>query len=557
MKKAWWKEAVVYQIYPRSFMDSNGDGIGDIPGIISKLDYLKDLGVDVVWLSPVYKSPNKDNGYDISDYCGIMDEFGTFADWEELVRQMHARGLKLVMDLVVNHSSDQHKWFVEARKSKDNPYRDYYIWRDPKPDGSLPNNWTSHFSGPAWTFDETTGQYYLHLFCKEQPDLNWENAAMRHDIYDMLRFWLDRGVDGFRMDVLQGYAKAPGLPDGAPVPGGPIGQEYFANQPRIHDYVQEMTREVFSKYDIMTVGETGGVKLEDARLYTGEDRGEVNMVFQFEHVDLGDEHSPKWFSPERVDIPALKKILSKWQTGLDGCGWNSLYFSNHDQPRQVSRFGDDGRYRVESAKMLATLLHTQQGTPYIYQGEELGMTNMAFPDISCYQDVQILNAWQEFVVEGGADPARMMRGIHLRGRDNARTPMQWSDQANAGFTSGKPWLGVNPNYKTINAEAEAKDPDSVLSYYKLLIAKRKKTPVVVYGSFREYEPENPYLYLYEREYEGQRLFVVLNMTGEERPLTLPEGVSAAGAECYIANYPDPALDRYTLRPYEAMAYLLQ
>ena len=557
MKKAWWKEAVVYQIYPRSFMDSNGDGIGDIPGIISKLDYLKDLGVDVVWLSPVYKSPNKDNGYDISDYCGIMDEFGTFADWEELVRQMHARGLKLVMDLVVNHSSDQHKWFVEARKSKDNPYRDYYIWRDPKPDGSLPNNWTSHFSGPAWTFDEATGQYYLHLFCKEQPDLNWENAAMRHDIYDMLRFWLDRGVDGFRMDVLQAYAKAPGLPDGAPVPGGPIGQEYFANQPRIHDYVQEMTREVFSKYDIMTVGETGGVKLEDARLYTGEDRGEVNMVFHFEHVDLGDEHSPQWFSPERVDIPALKKILSKWQTGLDGCGWNSLYFSNHDQPRQVSRFGDDGRYRVESAKMLATLLHTQQGTPYVYQGEELGMTNMAFPDISCYQDVQILNAWQEFVVEGGADPARMMRGIHLRGRDNARTPMQWSDQENAGFTSGKPWLGVNPNYKTINAEAEAKDPDSVLNYYKLLIAKRKKTPVVVYGSFREYEPENPYLYLYEREYEGQRLFVVLNMTGEEHPLTLPEGVSAAGAECYIANYPDPALDRLMLRPYEAMAYLLQ
>jgi oligo-1,6-glucosidase len=401
MKRQWWKEAVVYQIYPRSFKDSNGDGIGDINGIISKLDYLKELGVDVIWLSPVYKSPNDDNGYDISDYRDIMDEFGTMDDWERLLEEMHNRGLKLIMDLVVNHSSDEHAWFVESRKSKDNPYRDYYIWR-PGQDGKEPNNWESNFSGSAWQYDEATGEYYLHLFSKKQPDLNWENPKLRQEIYDMMKFWLDKGIDGFRMDVINFISKEEGLPD-APNPEGKkyvSGGRYFMNGPKIHDYLQKMNREVLSKYDVMTVGEMPGVTVEEAKLYTSENRKEVNMVFQFEHVDLDSGPGGKW-DLKPLQLKNLKENITKWQKGLEKEGWNSLYLNNHDQPRMVSRFGNDRKYRVESAKMLATFLHMLKGTPYIYQGEEIGMTNVQFESIDDYKDIETLNMYREKVIENG------------------------------------------------------------------------------------------------------------------------------------------------------------
>ncbi len=550
MERKWWKEAVVYQIYPRSFKDSNGDGIGDLRGVIEKLDYLKELGVDVVWMSPFYKSPNDDNGYDISDYRDIMDEFGTLDDFREMLDGMHKRGIKLVIDLVTNHSSDEHKWFQESRKSKDNPYRDYYYWRDGK-DGKEPNNWISCFSGPAWEYDETTGQYYLHLFSKKQPDLNWENPKVRNEVYDMMKYWLDMGCDGFRMDVVSYYSKVPGLPD-SKTRGS---QENFLDGPRMHEFLQEMNREVLSKYDIMTVGETPDVSVEQACRYAGNDGKELNMVFQFEQ-NLLDYDTGK-FTHRAVPLTELKACFSKWQTALEGKAWNSLYWTNHDQPRTVSRRGNDTIYRVESQKMLYTMLMTMQGTPYIYQGEEIGMTNTVFDSIDEYDDVEIKNYWKETVIDGGADPVKTLENIQYHARDNARTPIQWDDSENAGFTTGKPWLKINPNYKEINVKSALADENSIFRYMQKLIRFRKENLIAVYGDFKEYEPENESLYIYERNLDGQKLFVILNFTDKEIPFTLPEGFVAANAKQVLSNYnkEEPLTDKIML-PYEAAVWMI-
>lgn len=556
--KTWWKESVVYQIYPRSFKDTNGDGIGDLKGITEKLDYLKDLGVDVIWLSPVYESPNDDNGYDISNYCEIMDEFGTMADWEELLSQMHKRGMKLMMDLVVNHSSDEHKWFQESRKSKDNPYRDYYIWR-PAKDGKEPNNWESFFSGSAWQYDEQTGEYYLHLFSKKQPDLNWENPKVREEVYDLMTFWLEKGIDGFRMDVINLISKVPGLPDGEPQEGKTYasGAPYYMNGPRIHEFLQEMNQQVLSKYDIMTVGEMPGVDTEEAQKYTGADRNELNMVFQFEHMDLDSGPTGKW-DLRPLNLLDLKQTFTKWQKGLEGSGWNSLYLNNHDQPRMVSRFGDDGEYWLESAKMLGTFLHMLQGTPYIYQGEELGMTNVQFDSIEDYKDIETLNMYKE-KVDAGVAPEQIMQSIYAKGRDNARTPMQWDESENAGFTTGTPWISVNPNYREINAAKQVDDPNSIFHYYKKLIELRKQHEIIVYGDYDLLLPEHPTIYAYTRILADGKLLVILNFSSEHTLFELPEECSYKTQELLIGNYDvdqKESIEKIELKPYEARVYRL-
>ncbi|MCM3575067.1 alpha-glucosidase [Mesobacillus subterraneus] len=559
MKKHWWKESVIYQIYPRSFMDSNGDGIGDIPGIISKLNYLKDLGVDVIWLSPVYKSPNDDNGYDISDYREIMDDFGTMADWELLLKEMHDRGMKLIMDLVVNHSSDEHQWFVESRKSKDNPYRDYYIWR-PGKDGKEPNNWQSTFSGSAWQYDENTDEYYLHIFSKKQPDLNWENPKLRQEVYDMMKFWLDKGIDGFRMDVINFISKVDGLPD-APNPHGKkyvSGSRHFMNGPKIHDYLQEMHGEALADYNVMTVGEMPGVNVEQAKLYTDESRNEVNMVFQFEHVDLDSGPGGKW-DLKPLKLTDLKNNFTKWQTGLEEIGWNSLYLNNHDQPRMVSRFGNDQQYRIESAKMLATFLHMLKGTPYIYQGEEIGMTNVRFDSIDDYKDIETLNMYNEKVNQNGEDPAKVMESIYVKGRDNARTPFQWDNSEHGGFTAGTPWIQVNPNYTEINARQAVNDENSIYHYYRQLIQLRKEHPIIVHGRYDILVPEDESIYVYTRTLEFQKLLVLLNFTDKEQGFAVPDELQGKKNEILISNY--DAGEGYgsdvSLRPYEAIVYLIE
>ncbi|PTY82981.1 alpha-glucosidase, partial [Heyndrickxia sporothermodurans] len=498
MEKSWWKESVVYQIYPRSFNDSNGDGIGDLKGITNKLDYLKELGIDVIWLSPVYQSPNDDNGYDISDYRAIMDEFGTMADFDELLSEMHQRGMKLMMDLVVNHTSDEHEWFKQARSSKDNPYRDYYYWR-PGKNGQEPNNWESVFSGSAWEYDEKTEEYYLHLFSKKQPDLNWENRKVREEVYETMKFWLDKGIDGFRMDVINFISKVPGLPNGEKILGKKYvsGANFYMNGPKIHEYLQEMNQEVLAKYDIMTVGEMPGVDVEMAKQYTGENRNELNMVFQFEHVDLDSGPKGKWDLKD-LNFHDFKASFTKWQKGLEGVGWNSLYLNNHDQPRMVSRFGDDKEYWKESAKMLATFLHFLQGTPYIYQGEELGMTNVRFDSIDDYKDIEILNMYKEKIGESDSDHQQIMESIYVKGRDNARTPMQWNDENHGGFTSGTPWIKVNPNYKEINAKQQLTDEDSIFHYYKKLIQLRKQHDIIVYGTYDLILPDHNEIFAYTR-----------------------------------------------------------
>ncbi|MBT2292035.1 alpha-glucosidase [Paenibacillus albidus] len=558
MKRAFWKEAVVYQIYPRSFQDSNGDGIGDLQGIISRLDYLQKLGIDVVWLSPVYKSPNDDNGYDISDYEDIMDEFGTLQDWEELLAGLHARGIKLMMDLVINHSSDEHAWFVESRSSKDNPCRDYYIWRPGGENGERPNNWSSIFSGPAWELDEATGEYYLHLFSRKQPDLNWENPRLRDALYKMMTFWLDKGVDGLRMDVINMISKVEGLPSvqhEALAPGELAGGgEYYMNGPRVHEFLQEMNAKVLSKYNIMTVGETPGVTVEDAIKYTAEERNELQMVFQFEHMDIDSGPGGKWdIAP--WNLKQLRAILHKWQVGLAEQGWNSLYLNNHDQPRMVSRFGNDGEYRVQSATMLATLLHTLKGTPYIYQGEELGMTNVKFPVLEDYQDIETLNMYRDKVSGGGADHETILQAIHTKGRDNARTPMQWDASENAGFTAGTPWLKLNPNYREINVEQALADPDSVFYYYQRLIKLRKKNPVMVYGEYNLLLSDHEYIYAYTRTLAEERWLVLLNFSDVPQPVDLPAELQEI-KELVIGNYPEEAGAQSILRPYEAGVYRL-
>ena len=549
MEKAWWKEAVVYQIYPRSFMDSNGDGIGDINGITSRLDYLKELGVDVLWLSPVYQSPNDDNGYDISDYQAIMEEFGTMEDFDRMLEGIHARGMKLVMDLVVNHTSDEHPWFVESRKSKDNPYRDYYIWREGK-DGKEPNNWGSCFSGSAWEYDKTTDMYYLHLFSKKQPDLNWDNPKVRDEVFQMMNWWCEKGIDGFRMDVISLISKKPGLPDGYQAPGALYGDSGCANGPHVHEYLQEMNQKVLSHYDLMTVGECAGVTIEEAKKYANADGRELSMVFQFEHVEANGPMG-KW-TDERVQLKDFKTTMSKWQTELEGKAWNSLFLGNHDQARSVSRFGNDApEYRAVSAKMLVTCLHMMQGTPYMYQGEELGMTNCPFPTLEDLRDIESINAFHELTEAGKVNPEDMMRYIRLRGRDNARTPMQWDDSANAGFTTGTPWIMVNPNYTEINAKTEMEDPDSVFRYYQKIIGLRKKEKVMVYGTYQLLDPDNEKLYVYTRTLDNEKLLVICNFTEEEETYSVPEEFSKG--EVLISSYHrEKAEKEILLKPYEAL-----
>ncbi len=549
MNRTWWKEAVIYQIYPRSFMDSNGDGIGDLQGIISRLDYLKYLGIDVIWMSPVYKSPNDDNGYDISDYKDIMDEFGTMEDFDELLKKAHERGIKIVMDLVVNHTSDEHPWFVESRKSTDNPYRDYYIWREGKDAQTPPNNWGSCFSGSAWQYDEETSMYYLHLFSKKQPDLNWDNPNVRREVFDMMTWWCDKGIDGFRMDVISMISKVKELPDGEM--DGLYGnyRPYAVNGPNVHKYLQEMNEKVLSKYDIMTVGETPEVTTELAKQYAGEDTHELNMVFQFEHVDSKGKYA-KW-TDEKMPLTTLKEILSRWQTELYGKAWNSLFLDNHDQPRAVSRFGNDSpEYRAVSAKMLATCLHMLQGSPYVYQGEELGMTNYPFQSPEDFRDIESVNAYREWCESGLVSHEEFWPCLLWLSRDNARTPMQWDDKEQAGFTTGTPWIAVNPNYKEINAMAETKDPDSVFHYYKKLIALRKQTPIMVYGKYEPLFEDSEEWFVYTRTLENEKLLVVCSFTDQETTFTIPE--EFAGAELLIANMENEyGKGTVPLRPYEA------
>ncbi len=554
-KRAWWKEAVVYQIYPRSFADSNGDGIGDLNGITEHLPYLQKLGVDVIWLSPIYKSPNDDNGYDISDYRDIMTEFGTMDDFDRMLSRAHKLGLKIVMDLVVNHTSDEHPWFIASRSSRDNEYRDYYIWKDGK-DGKAPTNWQSFFSGSAWEYDKTTGQYYLHCFTKKQPDLNWENEKVRNAVYDMMTWWCEKGIDGFRMDVISALSKDPAYPDGEVTDGiyGNI-RPYVCNGPRIHEFLQEMNKKVLSKYDIMTVGETAEVTIAEAKKYANNDGSELNMVFHFEHVETDATTTPilgKW-GYDHPDLKKLRTILNKWQTELEGAAWGSLYWDNHDQPRAVSKFGNDSpKYRVVSAKMLATLLHMMKGTPYVYQGEELGMTNMTFGSIDECDDVEEINAYRQYVEEHKMiSSEEMLKCISAVGRDNARTPVQWNADKNAGFTTGTPWFTVNPNYKEINAEAALADPDSIFYYYQKLIRLRHENDIIVYGTFHPLLEDDENVYAYERRLDGKVLTVACNWTDKEVPCALFDDLS--GKEL-ISNYKEHK--HGILLPYEARAVLV-
>lgn len=552
MKKAWWKEAVVYQIYPRSFCDSNGDGIGDLNGITSKLDYLKELGIDVIWLSPVYKSPNDDNGYDISDYEDIMTEFGTMDDFDKMLAAAHERGIRIVMDLVVNHTSDEHPWFVESRSSKDNEKRDYYIWKEGK-DGKEPTNWGSAFSGPAWKYDEKTDMYYLHLFSVKQPDLNWENPKVRKEVFDMMTRWCEKGIDGFRMDVISLISKPEGYPD-AKVVGlyGDMG--ICANGPKVHDYLKEMNEKVLSKFDIMTVGETAGVTLEEAKKYANTDGSELNMVFQFEHMDLDGGEKFKW-STQPMPLVPLKENLTKWQKGLDGVAWNSLYFCNHDQPRIVSRLGDESdAYRELSAKCIATCLHMMQGTPYVYQGEELGMTNTVFNSVDDFRDLESINAYRELVESGLYTDEDMFPKIAHKSRDNARTPMQWDASENAGFTTGKPWIAVNPNYKKINVADQLKREDSVFHYYQKLIRLRKENEIIVYGNYELLLPEDENIFAYIRTLDNQKLLVVCNFSKSEQKFDFS---GYENAKVLISNYNRDAGEDGILKPYEATVLLLE
>ena len=556
MKKTWWKEAVVYQIYPRSFKDSNGDGIGDLNGITEKLEYLKELGIDVIWLSPVYQSPNDDNGYDISDYQAIMRDFGTMEDYDKLLARAHELGIKIMMDLVVNHTSDAHAWFVESRKSVDNPYRDFYIWRPAKADGSAPNNWGSVFSGSAWEYDAQTDMYYLHLFSKRQPDLNWDNPEVRQRVFEMMNWWCEKGIDGFRMDVISLISKDMEFPDGVPGETG-YAANTAANGPHVHEYLQEMNQKVLSHYDLITVGEAAGVTVEEAMKYANADGTELNMVFQFEHVGEGrttaENHYGKWDS-EKMPLPEWKACLSKWQTGLAGKAWNSLYLSNHDQPRSVSRYGNDSKaYREISAKMLATCLHMMQGTPYVYQGEELGMTNAYFDNLEDYRDIESINAYRELTENCGVSHDEMMGYLKKIGRDNARTPMQWDDSANAGFTTGIPWIRVNPNFQEINAQRQVGDPESVFSYYKELIRLRHENAIIVYGDYELLEPEHEDLFIYQRHLEDENLTVICNFADHE--VTIPETVQkciSKDSTILIGNYKQHTTGK--MKPYEAIVW---
>ncbi|NLP83688.1 alpha-glucosidase [Microbacterium sp. CFH 90308] len=562
---AWWTGAVVYQIYPRSFQDSDGDGVGDLRGVLQRIDHLVALGVDVVWFSPIYRSPQDDNGYDISDYRDVDPIFGTLADLDEVVAALHERGIKVVMDLVVNHTSDEHPWFIESRSSKDNPKRDWYWWRPPREGmepgspGAESTNWGSYFSGPAWEFDRATGEYYLHLFSRKQPDLNWENPEVRTAIYDMMRWWLDRGIDGFRMDVINLISKTVGddgsLADG--VGDGLYGDNraHTVNGPRLHEFLHEMHREVFEgrRDGLLLVGETPGATVEDGRLFTDPAREELDMVFTFEHMHL--DHGPGGrFDLRPLDLRALKATMARWQAGLFDAGWNALYWCNHDQPRIVSRFGDDGAYRRESATMLATVLHLHRGTPYVYQGEELGMTDAHFDELTDYRDIESIRFAAEARAHGRLTDEQLVEALAAGSRDNARTPVQWDAGPSAGFTSGEPWIGVNPNHVSVNAEAERADPASVFHHYRRLIRLRHEDRVVRLGDFALVEPEHPHVYAFTRSGGGPSLFVAGNFSGEPQQVTVA-GMNGARAELVLGNYADPpGLEgaALSLRPWEAV-----
>jgi glycosidase len=538
MEKKWWHNQVVYQVYPRSFMDSNGDGIGDLQGIIQKLDYLRELGIGIIWLSPIFSSPNDDNGYDISDYRNIMKEFGTMQDMEELLFKANQRGIKILLDLVANHTSDEHEWFIESRKSKENQYRDYYIWRDPV-DEKEPNDLLSAFGGSAWELDESTGQYYLHIFSKKQPDLNWENEKVRNEVYDFMNFWIDKGIAGFRMDVIELIGK---LPD----------SKVTSNGPMLHEYIQEMNRNTFGDKDLLTVGECWGADTDMAKLYSDPLRNELSMIFQFEHICLDQISGKEKWDLAPLDLVKLKRVMNKWQTTFHGDGWNSIFWNNHDLPRIVSRWGNDKEYWKESAKMLATLLHGMQGTPYIYQGEELGMTNVRFEDIKDYPDIESRNMYEARLNEGYLKE-EIMESIYAKGRDNARTPMQWSKGDNAGFTTGSPWITVNPNYTRINAETQLEDMDSIFYYYKKLVQIRKENEVVVYGEFKLLLEEEEDIFAYRRTLGDNNLLVICNFHQKTKVIAIPE-LDVKNKELLIANYKEIE-DIHLLRPYEARMYL--
>lgn len=569
-ERGWWRKAVVYQIYPRSFADSNGDGMGDLRGIIEHLDHLERLGVDVVWLSPVYRSPQDDNGYDISDYQDIDPMFGTLADMDELIAGLHARGIRLVMDLVVNHTSDEHPWFTASRSSKDDPKRDWYVWRPARPGttagepGAEPNNWGSIFSGPAWELDETTGEYYLHLFTRKQPDLNWENPEVRSAVHEMMRWWVARGVDGFRMDVINFISKVEGLPDGEVHPGALYGNGFplFASGPRIHEYLAEINREVFGDDDeaarFLTVGEMPGSTVDEAVLYTSPERREVDMIFQFEHMEV-DEGPGGKFDPRPISLPELKRSLARWQDGLAEAGWNSLYWSNHDRPRSVSRFGDDSpEHRVASAKALATVLHLMRGTPYVYQGEELGMTNTRFRGLEDFRDVESLNHFREATQVRGQEPEQVLDAMRYAGRDNARTPVQWDASAHAGFTTGEPWIPVTPNYPEINAAAQVDDPASVFSHYRELVRMRHEMPVVADGALRMHLLDDEQVFAYSRRLGDDALLVLANLSGSAATVDVA-ALGWTSGTAILTSLPDdapPLQDVVSLRPWEAVVWRL-
>ncbi|MDV2886988.1 alpha-glucosidase [Alkalihalophilus pseudofirmus] len=552
MDRKWWKEAVAYQVYPRSFMDSNGDGIGDLQGVIQKLDYIKGLGIDVIWICPMYRSPNDDNGYDISDYQDIMEDFGNMDDFDQLLKEVHNRDMKLIIDLVINHTSDEHPWFIESRSSVDNPKRDWYIWRDPSADGSEPNNWESIFNGPAWEYDEKTKQYYMHIFSTKQPDLNWENGDVRAALYNMMNWWMDKGIDGFRVDAISHIKKIDGLPD---LPN-PKGLDYVPsfdghmNRPGIHKFFQEMKNETVAKYDVMTVGEANGVKLDQADDWVGEDRGAFNMIFQFEHLGLWGKETGG-----ELDLISLKETLTKWQKGLEGRGWNALFLENHDQPRSVSTWGNDKEYWSESAKALGTMFFFMQGTPFVYQGQEIGMTNVQFDTIEEYDDVSMKNFYRIETAKGRSHE-EIMEIIWEQGRDNSRTPMQWDDSKNAGFsTAESTWFGVNPNYSDINVAKQEQLEDSILHYYKKMIALRKSTDVLMYGQYDLVFPEHKEVYAYTRTLGEEKYVILVNMFGTEAEADLRSLALSENSPLVLANYTaNGSLD--SLRPYEARVYRL-
>ncbi|MDO0963873.1 glycoside hydrolase family 13 protein [Staphylococcus haemolyticus] len=543
MNKNWWKEVVAYQVYPRSFNDSNNDGIGDLSGVIEKLDYFKDLGIDVIWLSPMYKSPNDDNGYDISDYQDIMDEFGTMEDFDCLLKGVHDRGMKLILDLVVNHTSDEHPWFIESKSSKDNPKRDWYIWADPKDDGSEPNNWESIFNGSTWQFDETTNQYYFHLFSKKQPDLNWDNPEVRESVFNMMNWWFEKGIDGFRVDAITHIKKTFEAGD-LPAPEGKKYAPAFdvdMNQPGIQNWLQEMKDESLSQYDIMTVGEANGVNPDNAEEWVGEDKGKFNMIFQFEHLGL-------WSTGDsQFDVKSYKEVLNRWQKRLEGIGWNALFIENHDQPRRVSTWGNDKDYWFESATSHAVVYFLQQGTPFIYQGQEIGMTNYPFESIETFNDVAVRNEYQ-IVKEQGGDVDQLLDKYRMENRDNSRTPMQWNNSTNGGFTEGKPWFPVNPNYKDINVAHQLEDEHSVLNFYKKLIQLKKSHDIYMYGQFDLIDAENENVFAYTRQLEGKTVVVAGNLTDKQSSLTLPFDIEEDAIKLH--NY-NSQLDATSLKPFEA------